>query len=376
MANLRGHQARTRYEALDGLRGLAALVVVVHHCLLVSPELVTASYAGGFGPTDSWVWWMTFTPLHLLWAGKEAVYVFFILSGFVLTLPFFGEGRPTWTGYYLRRVLRIYPPVWASLLFAAGTVLLFPRVADSQFSSWVNLHSEPSNILNDAVLLRGTGSLNSPLWSLQWEMAFSLLLPLYLVLVTQLRRIWFLGLPGIVLLAAALELTYMTEATYLLVFAVGALMAASCEALQKWGSRLRPLGWASVLGASAVLLCFRWIIPQARVPITMAVIGGALLIFVFIAWRPAVGLGSKQLVRWLGSRSFSLYLIHEPIVVSVAIVLNTTQPLTVGLVATPLSLLAAEVFFRLVEQPSHRFSRTVGKALEERTGRRDVVAGM
>jgi peptidoglycan/LPS O-acetylase OafA/YrhL len=104
----------------------------------------------------------------------------------------------------------------------------------------------------------------------------------------------------------------------------------------------------------------------------MAVIGGALLIFVFIAWRPAVGLGSKTLMRWLGSRSFSLYLVHEPVVVSVAMVLKTTQPLNVGLVAIPLALLAAEVFFRLVERPSHRFSRTAGKAMEDRMRRREA----
>jgi peptidoglycan/LPS O-acetylase OafA/YrhL len=370
MANFGGPQAHIRYGALDGLRGLAALVVVIHHCLLVSPELVAASNIRGIGPIDSWVWWMTFTPLHLVWAGKEAVYVFFILSGFVLTLPFLGEARPIWSVYFWKRILRIYPPVWASLALAAGTVWLFPRVANPEFSTWVNLHTEPSNILKDAVLLQGASSLNSPLWSLQWEMAFSLLLPLYVVLVVRLRRIWALGFAGLVILIAAFELMYMTEVAYLLVFAVGALMAAIRETLRTWGSTLRRKDWSAVLVVTTVLLCFRWVVPQAPVPISITVIGGALLIFVFIAWRPAVGLGSRQMMRWLGSRSFSLYLVHEPIVVSVALALNTVHPLNICLVAMPISLLASEVFFRLVEKPSHRFSRAVGKAWENRICRR------
>jgi len=74
-----------RYTSLDGLRGLASLVVLVHHCFLISPQLAAAVDSNGTGPFESWVWWVTFTPVHLLWAGQEAVIVFFILSGFVLT---------------------------------------------------------------------------------------------------------------------------------------------------------------------------------------------------------------------------------------------------------------------------------------------------
>lgn len=376
MAKTSGQQAQMRYEALDGLRGLAALVVVVHHCLLVSPDLATASYISGDAPIGSWIWWMTFTPLHMVWAGKEAVYVFFILSGFVLSLPFCGDNRPNWAVYFWKRILRIYPPVWASLGFAAGTVWIIPRITDPDLSSWVNLHAEPTRILNDAFLLWGASSLNSPLWSLQWEMLFSLLLPLYLVIVIRLRRIWIFGLAGLLALIAAFELMYMNEAAYLLVFPVGALMAARCETLRNWGSTIGRVGWSVILMASTVFLCFRWVVPQAPAPISITVIGGALLIFIFIAWRPAVHMGSRRPTRWLGSRSFSLYLVHEPVVVSVALALDTAHTLQVCFVAMPISLLVSEVFFRLVEKPSHRFSRAVGKAWEDRICRRseNVIA--
>jgi peptidoglycan/LPS O-acetylase OafA/YrhL len=44
--------------------------------------------------------------------------VFFVLSGFVLTLPFL-SGRPIWPAYYARRLIRLFLPVWASILLAA-----------------------------------------------------------------------------------------------------------------------------------------------------------------------------------------------------------------------------------------------------------------
>lgn len=365
------HAPRIRYEALDGLRGVAALVVVLHHGLLVSPELATASYAGGAGSPDSWVWWATFTPLHLAWAGKEAVYIFFVLSGFVLALPFVGASQPRWTTYFWKRLLRIYPPVWASLVFAAGSVWLVPRVTSPDFSPWINLHDERARMLTDALLLWGAGSLNSPLWSLQWEMAFSLLLPLYVVFVNRPRRSWLPAMAALVLLICLFELIHLTEAAYLLMFAVGALMAASSETLRKWGTGLhRCRQWAAVIGASLILLCSRWIIPTP-VPVGLAVTGAALLVFVCIAWKPAVGLRQNLFAHWLGLRSFSLYLVHEPIIVSVALGLRTSDALSVCFVAIPLSFLASEVFFRLVERPSHHLSRAVGKAWDERMRHRE-----
>jgi hypothetical protein len=60
-------------------------------------------------------------------------------------------------------MVRIYLPVWASLIFALLMAISVPRVANPEFSSWVNLHDEAPNVLVDAFLLRGVGSLNSPL---------------------------------------------------------------------------------------------------------------------------------------------------------------------------------------------------------------------
>lgn len=364
----------SRYTSLDGLRGLAAVVVLIHHCFLVSPQLSAAVDSNGTGPFDSWVWWTTFTPLHLVWAGQEAVYVFFILSGFVLTLPFVRGSRPSWAAYYPKRIVRIYLPVWASLLFALLMAWSIPRVASPEFSSWVNLHDERHNVLADALLLRGAGSLNSPLWSIQWEMLFSLLLPLYVIAAIRIRRAWIPGVVGIFLLIAAGNITNMELSVYLPMFGIGVLMAARRDILKGWGHKLGRWAWAGMLTASLILLCSRWLFPQLPVVSSPATLGGALLIFAFIAWQPTIAMGNKPLLLWIGARSFSLYLVHEPIVVSVAFSLHATNPLQVAMFAVPLSLLAAEVFYRLVEKPSHRLSGLVGRTITDRAWRRKEVS--
>ncbi|WP_396020750.1 acyltransferase family protein [Arthrobacter sp. ISL-28] len=95
-------RAPSRYTSLDGLRGLAAFVVLIHHCFLVSPQLSSAVDSNGTGSFNAWVWWTTFIPLHPIWAGQEAVYIFFILSALVLTLPFVGNSRPNWAAYFAK----------------------------------------------------------------------------------------------------------------------------------------------------------------------------------------------------------------------------------------------------------------------------------
>lgn len=364
----------TRFTALDGLRGLAALIVVIHHCLLVSRELAAAVHTDGQGELEPWVWWTTFTPLHLLWAGQEAVYLFFILSGFVLMLPFLGDGVSGWASYYSKRLIRIYLPVWASLIFAMLLACITPRVASPSLSSWVNLHDQVPDLLRDMLLLGGVSSLNSPLWSLQWEMLFSLLLPLYLIVAIRVRSCWLLSIAGLLVVIALGNILYTSLPVFMPMFGIGALMAVGRHDLDRWGRHLGGCGWVFMFVAAVPLLCARWMYPQLPVVIALATVGGALVLFAFTAWRPTIRLGNRRVLRWLGLRSFSLYLVHEPIILSVTYTFRSSDPVLVGLFALPLSLATAEIFFRLVERPSHRLAGVVGRALGKRPNRGERAA--
>lgn len=362
--------AADRLPALDGLRGTAAAVVVVHHSLLVSPALATSYRAGSPEPTG-WAWWLTRTPLHLAWAGTEAVYLFFILSGFVLALPFTGPGpRPSWTGYVTRRLLRLYLPVLAAVALGSTVVALVGRDGGAD-SWWLAAHDVPvtaSAVAHDATLVFGTTVLNSALWSLRWEVVFSLLLPLYLLGARLGGRAWWLGGGVLLGLTAVGSRVEVPSLTYLPVFGLGVLMAAHREALLRALARLTAAGWALLAATATGLFTVEWALPATGGAVPVAVTAAALVVVAFLGSPAAVRAGRAPAAQWLGHRSFSLYLVHEPIVVSVAALLPTTGavllPAETLLISVPLCLLTAVAFHRLVEAPSHRFSAAVGRQVD------------
>src|SRR5262245_47699245 len=104
-----------RIRALDGLRGIAAVTVVVQHILSSFPPL--AAMIDRAPDADIVLLDLDRTPLRLLWTGSEAVILFFVLSGFVLTLQIerFQAGS-SYVTYIVRRVSRLYVPYLAIML--------------------------------------------------------------------------------------------------------------------------------------------------------------------------------------------------------------------------------------------------------------------
>lgn len=335
-----GDRCRERLPALDGLRGLAAFVVVFHHILMTNRALADL-YLGRDVHGGALEWAVVASPLRLVWAGDAAVAVFFVLSGYVLTRPFlYGAGGP-WSRFYPRRLLRLYLPVWAALSLTVLLVLLVPRTGQTG-NPWIDQMAVPFTVrglVNDATLAAPDAFL-SQLWSLQWEVLFSLLLPFYLPAVRWLARFGSFGfLPLITVTwistaAGELSVTYMTE------FAFGSLLAA-LEAQNIRSSRGRRWDLVIVTGAVAAMTVRAY--PILAVGATAAV---------------AVALRDGRIKRllegrcpqWLGKVSFSLYLVHLPIVLVVA-AMGANLPATIAL-AILLSLAAAFAFHRVVEAPS------------------------
>lgn len=366
-----------RVHSLDGLRGVAALVVVINHIMVTATTFAEVADKRGRADSMSFEWWLSYTPLHLLWGGTEAVFIFFILSGYVLTGPT-EKNSFSWSVYYPKRLVRLYLPVWASLVLAGLSALVVARHGVDGASWWVNLH-EPFNIKSAIVsglLLGPIDFLNNPLWSLAWEVWFSLLLPAYIFLCRRSAE----TLPRTLLLLALLVVTVAAGTLmdskalrYLPMFAIGILLYMQREAIGRWAAVLDTKRWAwpVILCGSIILLAGYWMaqaspaIPEALVTLARSgqVMGACLMVIIALHWGPARTFLQLPAIGWLGSRSFSLYLTHDAVVISTTFALGGTPPLWItALIAVPTSLVLAELFFRAVEGPSHELSKRMDKA--------------
>ena len=96
-----------RYTELDGLRGIAALSVYFSHLI------------GVFNFDSTLFDSISNSPLHIVWHGEGAVNLFFLLSGFVLTLPYIKyRDKLNLVPFYIKRVFRIYPAFILAILFS------------------------------------------------------------------------------------------------------------------------------------------------------------------------------------------------------------------------------------------------------------------
>jgi peptidoglycan/LPS O-acetylase OafA/YrhL len=353
----------TRLPSLDGLRGVASVVVLVHHAFLLIPwasdVYLLARQPTGIG------WWLTYTPMHLGWAGTEAVYLFFVLSGLVLTFPVL-RGAVDWGRYYPSRIVRLYLPVAGAVVFAALTGLFFARDAVIG-SGWIQNHPPSyglSQMISDATLIGGISNTITPLWSLVWEVFFSLLLPVYIAIAHRTRP-WIVVVVSLALIAAGAAVGSQLL-IHLPMFAIGVALAygwsgLSARAAVVNASRWSWLFWLAAAAASVLMATSRWLlIPVNPVlagyttPLVVVGVAGFVIVAAFSPLARAVL--SLRAVVWLGAVSFSLYLTHEPLLLAMAHFFPTSPKLA-GAVGILVALPLAWLFHRLVERPTHRLAQ-------------------
>lgn len=370
---MRSNSGQTRVTQLDGLRGLAALVVVACHALSTLPgigNVVSGDRSAGLTTAEAWA---VFSPLHVLWNGTPAVHVFFVLSGFVLVLPFTRPGAAgKWAQYYAKRFFRLYLPAWASLAVAVVLMAAIPRSASPLQSPWADIYvtdASVGQVLKDGLLLLNASTINTPLWSLKWEVLFSLLLPAYVLVALRWRRFWHVKIVLALLLAFAGALLDVEALSYLPIFAVGAILGTERERIRELTGSWPRFVWFFVAAAGILLANAEWISPEQPIPGVEAfvTVGATLIVLLFVSCRSAKRLGDTAAAQWLGRVSFSVYLVHLPVILAGATLLRSVSlPLALA-VSVAAAFVIAELFYRYVEQPSHRLSMAVGRAVGRRS---------
>ncbi len=379
-------QARRHFDELDSLRGLAALTVVV--CHYFGTWLFTAP---GETFDGSWHSCVAYSPLRCLWYGYPAVMLFFVISGFVLSLPYW-EGRAGHFGPFLiRRFCRIYPPY---LVAIAITVLVRPLVGGDPIPelykelnrNWV-APVEWGPLMQHLGLIGASDHRYLPMaWTLAHEMRISIVFPLLMAVCLRLRTsVVIVGSMGLVLLSLLLEtrawpgwlvrLAPFQTLQYIPLFLFGALLARHRADLPRWSRALGRLGWAGVL-LSAFLLCsyadqLPTRVAGLRLGLSLPVLSsdlGAVLFLVAALGSPVLSAGLRRPApRFLGRISYSIYLFHYVLLLGLAHALRGLVPFWWILCGTTGLLLpvSAEAY-RWVELPSIAVGRTLARAAERR----------
>ncbi len=372
----------SRLVALDAVRGIAATCVVIAH--------ITATNAAVAAPgtSTSWPRWLTvLTPVHLLWDGPIAVTVFFVLSGFVLSLPFLRRApwdpaaKVRWAAFYPKRLVRLYLPAWGALLVAFVIMLAVSRHPTSHGSTWLASHTHHPTVhalAKGSLLIFGAGSIDGPLWSLGLEVVYSMLLPVF-VLICVVRAVpdWvkWLGFMLAVTLAGAAA---SRSASLFCAFGFGALLASAYVRRPTLPSSFGPPAFITITIASLVGLNAGPVVSLLHLPHHLSggitrcatILGATGVVFVVVFWHRAASALSVAPLEWLGTRSFSLYLIHFPVVIALSNLIDPEHLAVLIVVELGASLAAAEIFCRLIERPSHRLSQRVGAAVAGRMRRR------
>ncbi len=324
--------------ALDGIRGLAAIAVLFEH---------------------------TWTPF--LGMGRTGVWMFFILSGYLLSQPFVAnparilDGHYT-TQYFIRRLKRIIPMYWFTVLI----MFAFNGKTHELFSHFLFLKAE------------------GHLWTIPQEMFFYLLLPLMMLMLYVLSK-----LPRIILLLGLILTTitflfkpsllpvnlYMlgkTTSPFIGWFMLGMTIAYLNPASSYWQRFLNPariklLSWFGI----ALLICILLISTHKLTTLVFststifpfaigAEIGIACAVLLFlVVLLPSSKLAkilSHGLFRSVGIIGFSFYLLH-PLIVKVIRELSLyyfNYPLSglpMLLIAGVSTWLVASITYKLIERP-------------------------
>ena len=374
---------------LTGVRGLAAVWVLAFHAWQFSngPSLVVP--LPGFG--------LDFTPLFK--CGYFGVDLFFVLSGFLLSMPFHraalaGKSWPSLKQFWIHRCRRVLPAYWLQLLILTALFLCLGRSAQTT----------PQILLAHALLIQNVVPwpvplLNPVYWSMPVEWDFYVVLPLLALIVARCR--W----PLAMLLALTFvfafrvlcywSLTDTTIATFIgygdvqqLPARLDQFFAGICAA---WIAASRPLSprsagaWLS--GGIALIVTMAYIaaprddfLVRIDVPYlyfhhsVTAIAFGMLVLGAAGTTRAGAALFANRPMTFLGLISYSLYLWHYPtlqLAQSIGLTSGVRAPawaLVLG-VALPAILLISWLSYRFVEWPFLR----VNTRLPERSGTAQVA---
>ncbi|HEU5420806.1 MAG TPA: acyltransferase family protein [Streptosporangiaceae bacterium] len=331
--------AKSRLAVLDGLRLLAATMVVFYHYIGVPNAKI-----GHQGRSEALAWGTSAANIfpHFLhqaatfgWTGVE---LFFMISGFVICMSGWGR-RPA--DFFVSRVVRLVPAYWTATLLTAAVLMTFPKLTSG---------IQPSMVLTNFTMVQsayGVPNLVPAYWTLFVELTFYLLFGLVAIGgVTYRRMVTFCVLWSVASIPAANShnpvLNMIINPPYSPFFIAGIAFFL----IYKFGSNL--LLWA--------IVAYSWLIAVNQ-PHTSPPPQVVILISAFFVVMGVVSTHRLDRVswRWLtvgGALTYPLYLVHQDIGFTVfAYLRDSVPPLVLAVVTYVMMLAIAWLIHRGVERP-------------------------
>lgn len=387
MTDKRGH-----LDSLDSLRGIAALIVIFSHVFFA---YYMELHAGSAAPQASEAALSLFhSPFTFFYRGQFAVLLFFILSGYVLTL---GCVKKSFTNPdYIpiaasKRYLRLGIPTAASVLICYLFVVLglvpvitdgpTPRLMDSPAAAPALSSAMASAVYKS--MLFGDQTFNYVLWTIKIEFYGSLLIFAVFALLGRNRGLHMAVCAGLFVYLQSRGI-YTNMYSY---FFLGALLArVDFESLKRfapaWLVAALLIPACYLAGYHADSAAYRWLLPladalgnlapQANTQVIMVGLGAAgVIIAVLLASSDGVlsaGLRARPILL-MGKLSFSVYLLHPIILSSLGKYIymemgKTLVSVSLCMVAvTTTTYVLSHFFFRYVDIPSLKLADAFGRAL-------------
>ena len=337
---------------LESLRGLAALLVCVHHGMSVFADNARL---------------IVMDALLFAFNSAAAVIFFFVLSGYVLGRALERDGA--FVPYLARRLFRLLPPFVVVVLFSFACERFFriDPVPSGLMPGFQRMFwPQPTwDALWDNLLLR-TFTVNGPTWTLLLELLGALMLPFLVAAHVRIgpRWRWTLFVAIATLLASS---PYHT----LLWFYFGCFLAKEIGTLlagRRWLAAITfvvGLIGLEMAGTNSEFYAVGIVIPSA--------IAAALMIGAVAGSRELLQWTTVAPLRFLGRISYSLYLVHWPIFYVCALLAVVCRPilpthiwgnLVVMVTSVIIAVGLAALSYRFVEAPSIRAGKSVAHALE------------
>ena len=371
MAKTRAQTDRSHSEWIDILRGFAAMWVIVYHSrvnLWVGFHEIRSA-DGTYSWADRALAWLSFPAA----CGGSAVMLFFLISGFCVHLPYAAGHRPFNLGEYgLRRALRILPPYWFAALLTCFIEWFVYSLGGNAPTAW-------SVVARVFCLTQNYGPhggqllTNGSLWSLPVEVELYIAYLLFYFLLRSAGK-WICAIL-ISILSIMAAIAYFCGATYLgqnfvffwAIWCAGAFLAeafrrGSLPEFKLWNAvTFLLLAAAAIWGESRqwhlAILTYLWAAAYFHL-IWLALLNPVAL----LKFPPRL----VRLMVWMGTISYSAYLIHGPIFALCGFLwvkFNGSKPSSflVPLAFSVLVWPVAWLFWKFCELPFHQLAQRISK---------------